>query len=91
MEFLVRIEIRMPADLPEERQRELRDAEARRATELREQGVLVRIWRVPGRTANIGIWSAPDATALHDVLTGLPLFPYFDATVEPLATHYLEA
>jgi muconolactone D-isomerase len=51
----------------------------------------VRIWRIPGRTANVGIWEAPDATALHDLVSSLPLFPWLDVTVTPLARHYLEA
>ena len=51
----------------------------------------MRIWRIPGRLANVGVWSAPDATALHDALTSLPVFPYMDARVTALATHHLEA
>jgi muconolactone D-isomerase len=33
------------------------------------------------------LWEAPDATVLHDALASLPMFPWMDATVEPLATH----
>ena len=91
MEFLVRIYIDLPVDMPAERQAELREAEAKRARALRDQGTIVRIWRLPGQTANVGIWAAPDATALHDVLTGMPLFPWFRVEVEALATHYVEA
>ena len=39
------------------------------------------MWRVPGRTANWGIWEAADATALHAAITSLPLFPYLDVEV----------
>jgi muconolactone D-isomerase len=49
------------------------------------------MWRVPGRVANVGIWQATDATELHEALASLPLFPYIDARVTPLAQHYLEA
>jgi muconolactone D-isomerase len=91
MEFLVRIDIDIPLDTPPERKQELLDAEAARARELMAAGVIVRIWRLPGRTANVGVWAAPDATALHEVLTSLPLFPYFTTQVEALAVHYLEA
>jgi muconolactone D-isomerase len=51
----------------------------------------VRIWRLPGQTANVGVWAAPDATALHEVLTSMPLFPWFRVEVEALAVHYVEA
>jgi muconolactone D-isomerase len=91
MEFLVRIDIDIPLATPSERKQELLDAETVRARELMAEGVIVRIWRLPGRTANVGIWAAPDATALHDVLTSMPLFPYFTVHVEALAVHYLEA
>jgi muconolactone D-isomerase len=91
MEFLVRIDIDIPLDTPSERKQELLDAEAGRARELMAAGVIVRIWRLPGRTANVGVWAAPDATALHEVLTSMPLFPYFTVQVEALAVHYLEA
>ena len=90
MEFLVRIDIHLPADMPRERQAELRDAEAGRARELQSAGTIVRIWRLPGRTANVGVWAAPDATALHDAISSMPLFPWFSVEVEALAQHYLE-
>ena len=91
MEFLVRIYIELPPEMPAERERELREAEAVRARELRAAGTIVRIWRLPGQTANVGVWAAPDATALHDVLASMPLFPWFRVEVEALALHYVEA
>jgi muconolactone D-isomerase len=87
MEFLVRAENRLPVDTPEEERGSLRKAERARAQELRDAGVLKRLWRVPGSTAWIGLFEAPDATELHDALASLPLFPWLEVTVEPLATH----
>jgi muconolactone D-isomerase len=89
MEFLVHMGIGLPPEHPEAAA--LRAAEAERAGRLRDEGAIVRIWRIPGRTANVGIWEAPDATALHDLVSSLPLFPWLDVTVTPLARHYLEA
>ena len=91
MEFLVQIQVTLPPQLPESERARLADAEARRGRELRGAGTIVRIWRVPGRTANVGIWQAADATALHAALASLPMFPYLRADVTPLATHPLEA
>ncbi len=54
------------------------------------EGTLVRIWRLPGQRANVGIWRVPDATALHAALASLTLWPWLDADVVPLATHELE-
>lgn len=87
MEFLVRAENRLPLDTPEEERNRLRKAERARAQELRDAGVLRRLWRVPGRNAWIGLFEVPGATELHDALTSLPLFPWLDVTVEALATH----
>jgi muconolactone D-isomerase len=89
MEFLVEIEVTLPPDLPEERLTALRAAEHERGTALAEAGTLRAIWRLPGRFANRGIWEAPDATALHDALVSLPLWPYMQVTVTSLARHPL--
>jgi len=91
MEFLVRAENRLPAETPDEVRARLRAAERERAMELRAQGVLKRLWRVPGRNATIGLYEAPDATALHDALSSLAMWPWLDVSVEPLATHPQEA
>jgi muconolactone D-isomerase len=89
VEFLVAIEISLPPDLGDERRLSLLEAEAVRGRALAQAGVLRAMWRVPGRLANRGIWSAADATALHEALTSLPLWPYMDVTVTALARHPL--
>lgn len=91
MEFLVHIEIRLPEAMPEARRAELAEAERARGRELIEQGLLVRIWRLPGRTANVSLYRAADATELHEALSSLPLWPYMRVLVEALAVHPLEA
>ena len=87
MEFLVRTENLLPPDTPDEDREELRKAERERAMELREAGILKRLWRVPGRNATIGLYEAEDPAALHNALTSLPLWKWMDVTVEALATH----
>ncbi|MGW6032485.1 muconolactone Delta-isomerase [Gordonia terrae] len=87
MEFLVRFEINPPAEMSADERDNLRARERARAMELRAEGVLRKLWRVPGRLAVIGLWEANDATSLHDALSSLPMFPWIDAVVEPLATH----
>lgn len=90
MEFLVRIEVRLPSDLPEQTRTDLTAQELARGRVLQDAGSIVRIWRVPGRVANVAIWRAADASDLHDLLTSLPLFPWMDIDVEALALHPLE-
>jgi len=89
VEFLVEIEIRLPGDMAEGRRVELLEAEFARGKALAETGQLRAVWRVPGRLANRGIWVAEDASALHNALTSLPLWPFMDITVTPLAKHPL--
>lgn len=86
MEFLVHMEV-IAFETGSEAEKILREEEAIRARELASAGTLVRLWRVPGRRENWGIWNAEDANQLHAALTSLPLFPYLRITVHPLATH----
>jgi muconolactone D-isomerase len=90
VEFLVSIDVRTPGDLDLDRLAALQAAESARARELVGQGLLKRIWRIPGRRSNISLYEAPDATALHAALSSLPLFPYMDIEVQALATHPVE-
>jgi muconolactone D-isomerase len=91
MEFLVQIQVNFPPDMPAEQLADVVEREASRGRELRDAGTIVRIWRIPGRRANVGIWRAEDADGVHDAISSLPAFPWIDAHVTPLATHYLEA
>ncbi|MEO3789459.1 muconolactone Delta-isomerase family protein [Nonomuraea sp. B10E15] len=87
MEFLVRTENLLPPDTPDHTRDRLRSAERERAQELRDAGVLKRLWRVPGRNATVGLYEAGDPAELHDALASLPMWKWMDVTVEALATH----
>lgn len=87
MEFLVEIDVAFPPDGDQALKAELVAAEGRRAVELAAAGTIKRLWRIPGQWANVGLWEAPDATALHTALASLPLFPWLKITVRPLARH----
>jgi muconolactone delta-isomerase len=81
MDFLVYMEVTAQASS------ELLQKEAERARELAAKGILQRLWRVPGRRANWGIWVADTTDELHAALESLPLYPYLDIRVHPLAKH----
>ena len=87
MEFLVNIEVGWPADGDPDELARLVAAERVRGKELGDAGFIRRMWRVPGRRANWGIWEAEDATALHAAIASLPFFPYLEVEVIPLAAH----
>ena len=87
MEFLLKIRVTWPPDGDEaEKQRRI-VAEGVRARELAAEGIIKRVWRIPGQWANYGIWEAPDATTIHNAVTSLPMWPYLEVEVTPLAAH----
>ncbi|WP_329560420.1 muconolactone Delta-isomerase family protein [Kitasatospora sp. NBC_01266] len=89
MDFLVRIDGSRVFELPADERNAVVQREHTHAHELQATGVLRHIWRLPGQRGNIGIWSAADADALENVLTGLPIRPYAEIEVTALATHPL--
>lgn len=86
----MRIEVDLPADTYHARRAVLEQAERTRGEELRASGHLVRIWRAPGRRANVSLYRVADATELHGILASLPLWPWMTISVEALAVHPLE-
>jgi muconolactone D-isomerase len=86
MEFLVRQSNRAPRELLEQLE-PLRVQERAYAGELRERGILCRLWRVPGTMDAIGLYEVESTTALHTILAALPMFRWLEITIEPLATH----
>jgi muconolactone delta-isomerase len=87
MDFLVYMEVTGRIDGGNEALAVLLEQEAERARILSAAGILLRLWRVPGRRANWGIWRATTADELHSAIASLPLFSYLAVTVHPLATH----
>jgi muconolactone D-isomerase len=90
-EYLVRIALNRPDTIDDESWAALLAAERRVGLDYRRRGVVQRIWRVPGTTSNVGVWSAADASELDRLLAGLPAFGHMTIRVEALAQHYLEA
>lgn len=90
MEFLVNIRFNWPDTISDAERQRLREEEIARAAELAKQGHLVRMWRVIGRRENWGLWRAKDGTEMHAVLSSLPIWPYMDIQVVPLAQHAVD-
>lgn len=88
MEFLVNIKLRWPDDMTPKHKEKITREERLHAAQLVDRGHLVRMWRVPGRFENWGVWRAADATELHEIILGLPANPWMhDIVVLPLARH----
>lgn len=87
MEFMVHITNKFPADGDKDLLTQLVKDESARAAELAASGVIKKIWRRTGQKSNVGIWVAPNATELHSAISSLPLFPWLEVEIWPLADH----
>ena len=87
MIFHVRMDVSIPRDLREQERTRLLAEEKQRAQDLQRQGGWLHLWRVVGRHSNISIFDAESHEALHEVLWTLPLFPFMQVEVTPLARH----
>jgi muconolactone D-isomerase len=87
MLFHVRMDVNIPADLPADTAAEIKAREKAYSQELQRSGKWRHIWRLAGEYANFSIFDVESNAELHDILTGLPLFPYMKISVTPLCRH----
>lgn len=87
MLFLVRMDVRIPHGLPVEQVNEIKAREKAYSQDLQRDGRWQSIWRVVGEYANYSVFDVASNDELHELLQGLPLFPYMDIDVTPLARH----
>ena len=87
MLYHVQMEVRVPHDLDPARFELLKAEEKARAEALQREGTWRHLWRVTGRYANISIFDVADHDILHAVLSSLPLYPFMEIVVTPLARH----
>jgi muconolactone D-isomerase len=85
--FHVLMHVRIPTDLDPRERDELVARERVYAQDLQRRGEWRHLWRVVGEYANHSVFDVADNDRLHELLSGLPLFPYLDISVTPLATH----
>jgi muconolactone D-isomerase len=87
MLFHARMDVRIPLDMDPEVKADLVAREKAYAQEVQESGRWPHLWRIVGEYANVSIFDVESNDALHELLSGLPLFPYMDIAVTPLAKH----
>lgn len=91
MEFLVRARVAFPLDMDPERRHSILTAERDKGAMYRTSGHLIRTWRIPGRAESISLWRVRDATDLHTIHAGLPVYPYFEfVDVVAVAEHPID-
>lgn len=87
MLFHVRMDVNLPAHLDQQTTSQLVAREKAYSQELQHRGKWPHIWRIVGEYANYSIFDVESNGELHQILSALPLFPYMDIKVTPLAVH----
>jgi muconolactone D-isomerase len=87
MLFMCQMEVRLPPDMPDKQAEAIRAREREYSQALQRDGRWPHLWRVAGRYANVSVLDVSSIDELHEILSGLPLFPYMDIRVTPLARH----
>ena len=84
---MVEMNVRIPLDINKEDAACLKAREKERFQELQSAGKWRHIWRIVGHYANVSIFDVESNTELHEILTGLPLYPFMEMKVTPLCRH----
>jgi muconolactone D-isomerase len=79
--------VKLPAAMDPQARADIVDREKGYSQDLQRRGKWPHIWRVAGEYANYSILDVDSNDELHQIISGLPLFPYMDVHVTPLATH----
>ena len=87
MLYHVRMDVRPPHDIDPASFEALKAEEKARSQELQRAGKWPHLWRIAGRYSNISIFDVADHDELHAILSALPLFPFMQIEVTPLARH----
>ncbi|EOR05905.1 muconolactone Delta-isomerase [Acinetobacter tandoii] len=87
MLYHVRMDVNLPQDMPAEQANEIKAVEKAYSQELQQQGKWRHIWRITGQYSNISIFDVESNDELHNLLQGLPLYPYMNIEVMPLNRH----
>ena len=87
MLFMVEMIVQIPQSLDADLVAKIKLEEKEYSQKLQREGKWRHLWRVVGEYANVSIFDADSNDALHTMLSSLPLFPYMQIKVTPLANH----
>ena len=87
MLFMIEMIVQIPQSLDAELVAKIKLEEKEYSQKLQREGKWRHLWRVVGEYANVSIFDADSNDALHTMLSSLPLFPYMQIKVTPLANH----
>ena len=87
MLYHVKMDVRPPHGIDPAEFDRLKAEEKDRAQALQREGKWVHLWRIAGQYANISVFDVESHDELHAILSSLPLFPFMEIAVTPLARH----
>lgn len=87
MLYMVHMQVNIPADMDPEKVASIKAEEKAYSQALQRDGCWAHIWRITGEYANVSIFDVAGNDELHEILSGLPLFPFMAIKVTPLARH----
>lgn len=87
MLFMVQMDVNIPLGFDKAEADRFKAAEKARFQELQAAGTWRHIWRVVGQYANVSIFDVGSNAQLHDILVGLPLYPFMTMKVTALCRH----
>lgn len=87
MLYQVEMTVNIPADLDPSIAEETKAREKAYSQDLQRSGVWRHLWRKAGLYENTSIFDCRDNEHLHEVLMGLPLYPYMEMKITPLSRH----
>ena len=87
MLYHVRMDVNLPPDMSADVAGEIKAREKAYSQELQRSGKWRHIWRIAGAYENYSVFDVGSNAELHEILVGLPLFPYMKISVTPLCRH----
>jgi muconolactone D-isomerase len=87
MLFLVQMSVHIPHDMPTDAAADIKAKEKEYSQTLQRTGKWPHLWRIVGEYANYSVFDVQSNDELHQLLSGLPLFPYMQIKVTALAQH----
>ena len=87
MLFQVEMTVNIPLDFDKAEAERIKAVEKVYSQNLQQNGEWRHIWRVAGLYANVSIFDVSSNERLHEILMGLPLYPFMTINVTPLCRH----
>lgn len=87
MIFHVRMDVQLPTTMDPAERGALLAKEKAYSQELQKSGKWRHLWRIAGEYANYSVFDVESTDELHQLISGLPLFPFMKINVTALCRH----